>query len=167
MVFPICRFPPIHESLLVGSSTFLMAPHGDYWKFMKKRIVSNLLRSQALERSHGIRAEELEKFYSNLLDKAVKSESVDISKEAMSLSNNIIFKMLMERTCCPGEAERARARGFVIESFRFFKKIFFETLLHRPLEKFGISLFKKDILSVSDRFDKLLENIETRRIEAE
>ncbi|KAH0867240.1 hypothetical protein HID58_074262, partial [Brassica napus] len=41
---------PRHESLLFGSSTFLMAPYGDYWKFMKKLIVSNLLGSQALER---------------------------------------------------------------------------------------------------------------------
>ncbi|WZZ70272.1 hypothetical protein YC2023_081642 [Brassica napus] len=47
---------PIHESLLFGSSTFLMAPYGDYWKFMKKLIVSNLLGSQALERSRGILA---------------------------------------------------------------------------------------------------------------
>uniref|UniRef100_A0A0D3D366 Cytochrome P450 n=1 Tax=Brassica oleracea var. oleracea TaxID=109376 RepID=A0A0D3D366_BRAOL len=60
---------PRHESLLFGSSTFLMAPYGDYWKFMKKLIVSNLLGSQALERSRGIRAKEIEKFYSNLLDK--------------------------------------------------------------------------------------------------
>nr|QWK52332.1 cytochrome P450 705A32-1 [Isatis tinctoria] len=152
--------PPIHESLLFGSSTFLMAPHGDYWKFMKKLTVTNLLGSQALERSRGMRAEELERFYSSLLDKAIKSESVEISKEAMKLSNNIIFKMLMGRSFCweeDGEVERAR--GLVIESFALFKKIFLATLLRRPLEKFGISLFKQDILSVSGRFGELLERI--------
>lgn len=40
------------------------------------------------------------------------------------------------------------ARGLVIQSFALFKKIFFSTLLHKLLEKFRISLFKKDILSV-------------------
>ncbi|KAF3592399.1 hypothetical protein DY000_02020810 [Brassica cretica] len=151
---------PIHEPLLFGPSTFLMAPCGDYWKFMKKLIVSNLLGSQALERSRGIRAKEIKKFYSNLLDKAIKSETVEISKEAMSLNNNIIFKILMGRTSCSEEdGEAERARGLVIESFALFKKIFFATLLHRPLEMLEISLIKKDILNVSDRFDEFLEKI--------
>ncbi|KAG2306328.1 hypothetical protein Bca52824_026076 [Brassica carinata] len=149
--------PPLDESLLFGSSTFLMAPQGDYLKFMKKLLVTNLLGSQALERSRCIRADELELFYANLLGKAMNKEVVDIGKEAMSLSNSIIFKMLMGRSFCYGEAERAR--GLVIESFALFKKIALATLLHKPLKKFGISLFKKDIMSVSDRFDELLERV--------
>ncbi|KAF3611249.1 hypothetical protein DY000_02049739 [Brassica cretica] len=75
--------PPLDESLLFGSSTFLMAPHGDYLKFMKKLLVTNLLGSQALERSRCIRADELERFYANLLGKAINKEMVDIGKEAM------------------------------------------------------------------------------------
>ncbi|KFK29143.1 hypothetical protein AALP_AA7G094400 [Arabis alpina] len=151
--------PPVGESLLFGSSTFLMAPHGDYWKFMKKLTVTNLLGSQALERSRGIRADELERFYKNLLDKAIKNESVEIGNEAMYLSNNIIFKMLMGRSSWEEDDEAERARGLVIESFALFKKLFLATLLRRPLEKFGISLFKEEIMSVSRRFDELLERI--------
>ncbi|CAN7105590.1 unnamed protein product [Brassica rapa subsp. narinosa] len=152
--------PPLDESLLFGSSTFLMAPHGDYLKFMKKLLVTNLLGSQALERSRCIRADELERFYANLLGKAMDKEMVDIGKEAMKVSNKIIFKMLMgSRYCLEEDGEAETARGLVIQSFALFKKIFLATLLHRPLKKFGISLFKKDILSVSDRFDKLLERV--------
>lgn len=84
-------------------------------------------------------------------------EMVDIGKEAMKVTNNMIFNMLMGRSCCYGEAERAR--GLVIESFALFKKISLATLLHRPLKRLGISLFKKDIMSVSDRFDELLERV--------
>ncbi|CAF1932305.1 unnamed protein product [Brassica oleracea var. botrytis] len=152
--------PPLDESLLFGSSTFLMAPHGDYLKFMKKLLVTNLLGSQALERSRCIRADELERFYANLLGKAINKEMVDIGKEAMKVSNKIIFKMLMgSRYCLEDDGEAERARGLVIESFSLLKKLALATLLRRPLEKFGISLFRKDILSVSRRFDELLERI--------
>uniref|UniRef100_A0A0D2ZQY3 Uncharacterized protein n=1 Tax=Brassica oleracea var. oleracea TaxID=109376 RepID=A0A0D2ZQY3_BRAOL len=45
------------------------------------------------------------------INKAIKSETVEISKEAMSLNSSIIFKILMGRTSCSeedGEAERTR-----------------------------------------------------------
>ncbi|WZZ70273.1 hypothetical protein YC2023_081643 [Brassica napus] len=78
----------------------------------------------------------------------------------MSLNNNIILKILMGRTSCSEEdGEAERTRGLVIESFALSKKIFFATLLHRPPEKLEISLIKKDILNVSDRFDEFLEKI--------
>lgn len=94
------------------------------------------------------------------INKAIKSETVEISKEAMSLNSSIIFKILMGRTSCSEEdGEAERTRGLVIESFALFKKIFFATLLHRPPEKLEISLIKKDILNVSDRFDEFLEKI--------
>ncbi|CAH8261142.1 unnamed protein product [Arabidopsis lyrata] len=152
--------PPIHESLLFGSSTFLMAPYGDYWKFMRKLIVTNLLGSQALERSRVIRKNELERFYARLLDKAMKNESVEIGKESMKFSNNCIWKMSMGRSCWEvEEGEAERVRGLVTESFALFKKIFLATLLRKPLEKLGISLFKNEILSASRRFDEMLERI--------
>ncbi|WZZ61397.1 hypothetical protein YC2023_061504 [Brassica napus] len=59
---------PIDESLLVGSFGFFTAPYGDYWKFMKKVMVTKLLGPQALERSRGIRDYEGERFYASLLD---------------------------------------------------------------------------------------------------
>ncbi|KFK23474.1 hypothetical protein AALP_AAs54448U000100 [Arabis alpina] len=117
------RNHPTNEgSLFLGSSSFINAPHGDYWKFMKKLIITNLLGPQALERSRGVRADEVKRFYSNLLDKAMKNESVEIVEEAMKLTNNTIF----------------------------FRK---------PLKKIGISLFKKELTCISQKFDEVLEKI--------
>ncbi|CAN6980632.1 unnamed protein product, partial [Brassica oleracea var. botrytis] len=38
-----CDLPPIDESLFFGETGFFSAPHGDYWKFMKKLLITNLL----------------------------------------------------------------------------------------------------------------------------
>ncbi|KAJ4894099.1 hypothetical protein Rs2_20893 [Raphanus sativus] len=139
--------PPIHESLLVGSSGFFTAPYGDYWKFMKKLMVTKLLGPQALERSP------------SLLDKAVKNERVEIGKEAMKFTNNIICKMIMGRSCNEENGEAERVRVLVTESTALTMKIFLANMFHKPLKKLGISLFRKEVMSVSCRFDEVLERI--------
>ncbi|KAG7577952.1 Cytochrome P450 superfamily [Arabidopsis thaliana x Arabidopsis arenosa] len=153
----------VDESLVFGSSGFTTAPYGDYWKFMKKLTVIKLLGPQAQEQSRGIHADEIERFYRNLLDKARKKESVEIGKEAMNLMNNILCKMSMGRSFSEenGETERLRLRlrGLVTESTGLMKRMFLAVMLRRRLEKLGISLFKKDIMGVSNKFDELLERI--------
>ncbi|CAL9222522.1 unnamed protein product, partial [Arabidopsis halleri] len=149
----------IDESLLFGSSGIVNAPYGDYWKFMKKLIATKLLRPQSLERSRGIRNEELMRFYNRLLDKARMAESVEISKEAMKLVNNTLCRMSMGRSFSEENGEAEKVRGLVDESYALTKKMFLAALLRKPLKKFGISLFEKEIMGVSDRFDELLERI--------
>ncbi|XP_010466308.1 PREDICTED: cytochrome P450 705A20-like isoform X3 [Camelina sativa] len=149
----------IDESLVFGSSGFVYAPYGDYWKFVKKIIVTKLLRPQVLERSRGVRAEELQRFYNRILDKARKNENVEIGKEATMLMNNILCRMSMGRSFSEENGEAERVRGLVGESYALAKKIFFASVLRRPLKKLGIPLFKKDIMDVSNKFDELLEKI--------
>ncbi|VVA99033.1 unnamed protein product [Arabis nemorensis] len=74
----------------------------------------------------------------------MKTESVEMVKEAMKLTNNMICRMSMGRSCSEenGEAERVR-----------------ELVFRKPLEKLGISLFKKELMGVSHEFDELLERI--------
>ncbi|CAH2053174.1 unnamed protein product [Thlaspi arvense] len=146
----------IDESLVFGSSGFITAPYGDYWKFMKKLVATKLLRPQAIEQSRGVRAEELERLYANLLNKAKKNESIDIGKEAMKLTNNTICRMSMGRSCSENNGEAERLRELVTKSFALTKKIFFANLLHSVL---GISVFKTEIMGVSREFDELLEGI--------
>nr|QWK52337.1 cytochrome P450 705A32-3 [Isatis tinctoria] len=153
------NLPTNEGSLFFGSSCFITAPYGDYWKFMKKVIVTKLLGTQALERSRAVRAGEVNRFYSNLLDKAMKKESVDIVKEAMKLINNSISKMLMGRICSEKNGEAEKVRRLVTESDAASKKFFLAAILRRPLAKLGISLFKKDLAAISDGFDEVFEKI--------
>ncbi|CAH2079687.1 unnamed protein product, partial [Thlaspi arvense] len=55
--------------------------------------------------------------------------------------------------------EAERIWGLVTELDGLSKKILLANLLCKPLEKFGISLFKKEIMSVSNRFSEVLEKI--------
>lgn len=146
--------PTSEGSLYFGSFGFVTAPHGDYWKFMKKLITIKLLGLQALERSRGIRADEVELFYSNLLDKAMKKERVNLGEEAMKLTNNSMCKMLMGNTC---KEDAETVRGLVAKTDSMTKKLFLASILRRPLEKLGISLSKKELMGVSSRFDEVLE----------
>ncbi|XP_019093535.1 PREDICTED: cytochrome P450 705A5-like [Camelina sativa] len=151
---------PMHEgSLFFGSLGYVNAPYGEYWKSMKKLIVTKLLGPQALKRSLSVRAEELERFYLTLLDKAMKKESFEIAEEAMKLINNTICKMIMGRSCSEENGEAERVRGLVTKSDALAKKLFLAAILPKPLKAIGNSLFKKELMDVSSKFDEVLEEI--------
>ncbi|KAL1197715.1 Cytochrome [Cardamine amara subsp. amara] len=152
-------FPPTDDSLFAGSFSFISAPYGDYWKFMKKILVTNLLGPQALERSRVVRADELDRFYKNLFDKAMKKESVKICAEVLKLSNNSICKMIMGRSCSEENGEAERVRALVTELDVLTKKILLANMLRKPFKKLVVSLFRKEMIVVSSRFDELLERI--------
>lgn len=152
--------PAIDESLLFGSSGVINAPCDDYWKFMKKLMVTKLLGPQAQEQSRGIRADEINRFYRKLLDKARKKESVEVGKEALKLVNNIMCRMSMGRRFSEEDGDEAeRLKGLVTEWSGLIKRMFLAVLFRRQLEKLGISLFKNEIMRVSNRCDEMLERV--------
>nr|QWK52341.1 cytochrome P450 705A37 [Isatis tinctoria] len=157
--------PPIEESLFFGSFSYFMAPYGDYWKFMKKLVATKLIAPQTQEQSRSDRAVEIERFYANLLDKARKKESVDIFQEAKGLVRNIIFKISLGRSCVEDNNEAERVVKLSNEMAALSKKLFLAQILNKPLEKLGISLFRKEIMAVSDKVDELLESIVVERKE--
>ncbi|CAA7049818.1 unnamed protein product [Microthlaspi erraticum] len=148
----------LDQCLVLGSSGFIRASYGDYWKFMKKLITTNMLGSYALERSKGVRAVELMRFYRNMLDKAMNKQSVEIHEEALRFLNNILDKMSMGG-CFMKEKNEEKVSKFSVELAALTQKIFLAQVLRSPLEKIGISPFKKEIMDVSNRFEELLENI--------
>nr|QWK52239.1 cytochrome P450 705A1-1 [Isatis tinctoria] len=149
----------IDECLVFGSSGFIKAPYGEYWKFMKKLITANMLGPQSLERSRGVRAAEIERFYRDLLDKSMKKQSVEIGEEGLRLVNSILGKMSMGRVFSE-ENNEARVSSFSVEIAALTHKIFLAETLRKPFEKFGISPpFKKEVMDVSYRFEELLDKI--------
>ncbi|KAF2583556.1 hypothetical protein F2Q68_00003236 [Brassica cretica] len=151
--------PATEDSLFAGSFSFISAPYGDYWKFMKKVLVSNLLGPQALKRSRRVRADKLDRFYDNLFEKAAKKETVEIFEEALKLINDSICKLIMGR-CFPEEGGVVeRVKGLAIELDVSSKKILLVNLLPPWLKKLVLSLFKKEVKTISNSFDELLEKI--------
>ncbi|CAH8382298.1 unnamed protein product [Eruca vesicaria subsp. sativa] len=146
----------IDECIVFGSYGFLKAPYGDYWKFMKKTITTKVLGPQALERSRDLRAVEIERFYRDLLDKAMKKESVEIGEEALRLVSSVLGKMSLGRSF----SEEERVSEFSGEIAALTQKIFLQQVLRKPLEKIGLSPpFKKEVMDASYKFEELLEKI--------
>ncbi|KAH0879252.1 hypothetical protein HID58_066646 [Brassica napus] len=148
---------PIHKSFQKLSSKY--APYGDYWRFMKKLLVTNLLRSHSLERTRLIRGEELRTFRAMLFDKATKNEAVDVGKEVINLTNNTICRMIMGRKCSEENGEAEQLGDLLTKSLSLVRKFLIASTVGRLLKKLGISLFEKEIMEVSQKYDELLEKI--------
>ena len=149
----------IDECIVFGSSGYIRAPSGDYWRFMKKIIMAKALGPQALERTRGVRLVELERFHRNLLDKAMKKESVEIGEEAMRLVNNTLGKMSMGSSFSVEDNDGGKVCELSVAFTSLCHKFCVAQVFHKPLEKLGISFLKKDVMEVSHRFEEHLENI--------
>ncbi|ESQ56420.1 hypothetical protein EUTSA_v10024952mg [Eutrema salsugineum] len=147
----------IDECIVFGSFGFLRAPYGGYWRLIKKIITTKGIGPQALERSHGVRVIELERFYKNLLDKAMKKQSVEIGEEAMRLVNNTLGKLSMGSAFSVEDNDGGKVSEFTVKLSALSRTFFVAQIFNEPLEKLGISLLKKEIMEVSHRFEELLE----------
>ncbi|KAG2315959.1 hypothetical protein Bca52824_019081 [Brassica carinata] len=152
-------FPPTEDSLFAGSFSFISAPYGEYMKFMKKVLVTNLLGTQALKRSRRVRADELDRFYDNLFEKAAKKETVKIFDEALKLTNDSICKLIMGRCGLEEEGVVERVKGLVTELDVLSKKILLANMLPPWLKKLVLSLFEKEVKALSNSFNELLEKV--------
>ncbi|KAK0575033.1 hypothetical protein LWI29_032968 [Acer saccharum] len=64
------------DKLPYDTSGFVTAPYGDYWRFMKKLCVTELLGVKQLERSRTIRREELRRLVAKVIKKATSKDQV-------------------------------------------------------------------------------------------
>ncbi|KAK7392828.1 hypothetical protein VNO78_21276 [Psophocarpus tetragonolobus] len=86
--------------LSYGSKGFLFAPYGRYWKFMKKICMSELLGGRTLDQLLHVREQETLRFLRVLKAKGEAREAVNVGGELMTLTNSVISRMLLNRTCC-------------------------------------------------------------------
>ncbi|KAF2316781.1 hypothetical protein GH714_042122 [Hevea brasiliensis] len=150
---------PFDDGLLFGSNTgFVTAPYGDYWKFMKKLCVTELLGASQLERSRGVRHEELRRFLHNLVEKAYKNENIDVGQELMKLTNNTTCRIVMSTRCSEEDDEAQRCRELVEGSIALTGKLLIASMLG-PLKKFGYWVNRKQLDDIPKRYDDLFEKI--------
>ncbi|KAM1096661.1 hypothetical protein TB1_013437 [Malus domestica] len=146
------------DYLTYGSADFSFAPYGPYWKFMKKLCMSELLGGRTLDQLLPVRREELASFVQLLLNKAKAAEPVDVGAELMTVTNNVISRMIMGQSCSSNEKEAAEIRKqvkaiaeltgkFNLSDFIWFCK-------NLDLQGFG-----KQLKEVRDRFDVMMERI--------
>ncbi|KAK7846922.1 cytochrome p450 705a20 [Quercus suber] len=81
------------EKTPFGNSGFFSAPYGDYWRFIKKLCMTELLSTGQLERSRAVREKELEHGGKHkLLEKGDEAErSRKIMRDTFRFGSNVFF----------------------------------------------------------------------------
>ncbi|XP_042048010.1 cytochrome P450 93A3-like [Salvia splendens] len=144
------------DYLTYGSQDFSFAPYGTYWKFMKMVCMSQLLGGQTLDLLQPVRRHEIKQLIRSLARKDGKS--VDIGKELIMMSNNVISRMIMSERCSEDEDEAGAVRKLVQETAELTGKFNLSDYIWfcRNLDLQG---FGKRLKEVRDRFDEMMERI--------
>ncbi|KAF5480871.1 hypothetical protein F2P56_001580 [Juglans regia] len=146
------------DEMPYGKYGFFSAPYGDYWRFVKKLCMTELLSPRQLERSRGVREEELNWFLRSVLECAEKKEAIDVGAELMKFSNNTLCRMAMSTRCSEKGDEAEEIRELVKDIFDLGSKMILGDVLG-PLKKLAFWLYGKEVMDVLVRFDRLLERM--------
>ncbi|OMO49636.1 Cytochrome P450 [Corchorus olitorius] len=149
---------PFDDGLLFGNNGFITAPYGDYWRFMKKLCVTELLSPRQIERSRALRHEEITRFLRKLIRSAAKTEVVDVGALLTQLTNNTICRMVMSTSCSVENDEAEKIKDLVKRSFQLAGKISLSNSLG-PLRKIGFWLYSKEANEVTSTYNELLEKL--------
>ncbi|XP_041013854.1 cytochrome P450 705A5-like [Juglans microcarpa x Juglans regia] len=147
------------DKLQYGTSGFINAPYGDYWRFMKRLCVKELLGTRQLERSRPVRREEIERLLRRVMEIARDKEAaIDMGAELMRLTNNTTCRMVMSTRCSEQDGEAERVIQLVKEAFELAAKMCFGDVLG-PLKKLGFWVYGKQAMDVTRRYDEILERV--------
>ncbi|XP_027345432.1 licodione synthase-like [Abrus precatorius] len=151
-----CRLESTAIKRLTYECSLAFAPYGDYWRFIKKLSMNELLGSRSVNNFQHLRAHETRRFLKLLSQKAKACEAVNVTDEMLKLTNNVISRMIL------GEAEEARdvVRG-VTKIFGEFNVSDFIWLF----KSFDFQGFGERIEDLFRRFDSLVEKVISKREE--
>ncbi|CAL1372435.1 unnamed protein product [Linum trigynum] len=150
------EFGSAQYSIYRGSN-FAMAPHGDYWRFMKKLTVTRLLSPARLRLLAGVVDDERVRLLRSVAGSDGKV--CDLGSELTAMTNNVICRMAMS-TRCSGESEEAeRVRGVVAECLDLAGKLSCGDALGPLFSVLDFSGNGPKLVRVLTEFDGLVERI--------
>jgi cytochrome P450 len=146
------------EYLSYGLKGFLFAPYGDYWKFMKKMCMSELLGGRTLDQLRPLRQQETLRFLRVLQKKGEAREVVDVGDELLTLTNNIITRMIMRKTCYENDGDVEDIRKMVKDTAELAGKFNVSDFIWfcKNLDFQGMN---KRLKGIKDRFDTMMERV--------
>ncbi|XP_023528693.1 cytochrome P450 705A5-like [Cucurbita pepo subsp. pepo] len=148
------------DELPYAKAGFFAAEYGDYWRFMKKLTMTELLSQRQVERSRAVRREEMLKFLKKLGDCGENNEAVDLGAELVKLTNNSTCRLVMSTRCSGDDTDEAeKIRVLVKETFEMATKVAFGDVFGWPLERLAFWMFGKHAKDVTMRYDEILEKI--------
>ncbi|KAJ1377815.1 Cytochrome P450 [Sesbania bispinosa] len=144
--------------LTYGSKGFLFARYGEYWRFMKKLCMSELLGGRTLSQLLPLRQQETLRFLNLLQKKGEAFEAVDVGGELLTLNNSIITSMTMSRTCSENNSDVEDIRKMVTDTAELVGKFNVSDFIWfcKYLDLQGMNRRLKEI---QDRFDPIMERV--------
>ncbi|KAG2671543.1 hypothetical protein I3760_13G002300 [Carya illinoinensis] len=142
----------------VGGVGFFSAPYGEYWRFMRKLSMTQLLGARQIEQSRSIRQEEIARLLHSVLESADRGEVVDLGAELMKLTNNSTCRLAMSTRVSGENSEAEQIRELVKNSLQLASKVCFGDVLG-PFKKLSFWLYGKQVADMDKRYDEILERI--------
>ncbi|MED6122730.1 hypothetical protein PIB30_042649 [Stylosanthes scabra] len=139
-------------------SSFAFAQCNNYWKFIKKLSISELLGSRSLLRFLPVRTREIHEFVQSLAEKSMANESVNLTEMLMKLSNNIISQMMLSIKSSGTDDQAEEARVLAREVTKIFGEFNISDFIGF-LKVLDLQGFKKRAMQIHKRYDALLEKI--------
>ncbi|KAJ9695710.1 hypothetical protein PVL29_010939 [Vitis rotundifolia] len=152
------------DYLFYGSNDIAFTSYGPYWKFMKKLSMTKLLGVQTLEKFVPVMREERHLFLQTLLGKAEAGEAVDVNKEIMRLTNNLITKMIMRHRCSESEDDATEVKELMTEMMKLIGSFNLSDFVWF-CKNLDLQGFKKRVKEARARFDAIMERIMKAREE--
>ncbi|XLS47990.1 hypothetical protein HN51_022348, partial [Arachis hypogaea] len=146
------------DYITYGSSDFVLAPYGPYWRFMKKLCMTELLGGRILQQHLPIRAQEIRLFLTGMMKKAEMREEVNVGSELAMVANNIITRMALRRRCCDVGGEGHQLIELVKEMTELGGKFNLGDMFWF-VKMFDLQGFGKRLESVRSRYDAIMERI--------
>ncbi|KAK2454428.1 cytochrome P450 93A3 [Trifolium repens] len=141
--------------LSYGSKGFLFAPYGNYWKFMKKKCMSELLGGKTIDQFCPLRQQETLRFLRVLQKKGEAGEAIDVGGELLTLTNRIITRMTMSKTFYENDSDEEDIRKMVQDSVELAGK--FNVVIKEHQEERKKRKENGEAAHVMDLLDILLE----------
>ncbi|KAK7392829.1 hypothetical protein VNO78_21277 [Psophocarpus tetragonolobus] len=134
------------------------APYGPYWKFLKKLCMSELLNGKMLDQLLPIRQDEIHRFVMKMKMKGEACESVNVGDEFLKLTNSIVMRMAIGKSCFNSDDEAHKVTERVKESSKISGMFNLEDYFWfcKGLDLQGIG---KKLKEVRERFDTMVECI--------
>lgn len=139
--------------------TFMNAPYGAYWRFVKKLCITKLFYGPQLVRFNEIREEERIYLLRSLVERSSKGEPCDMSEELTAMTSRIIYKMMAGRTCNSKTPEKVMEMRNCITNLLLIGNTFHFAEVFGPLKKLDLFGKGKKIKMALLDYDKLIEEV--------
>ncbi|XP_048127787.1 beta-amyrin 24-hydroxylase-like [Rhodamnia argentea] len=137
---------------------FITAPYGHYYRFMKRLCLTRLFAGSQLDQFRRILKEEVERLVRSVLECSGEGRSCDLMGELTTLTNNIVFRMIMSKRYSKFVEEARELRRLVVEIMELGAKLGVSEVFG-PLKRYDVFGHGKRLTEAMRRYDGVLEKI--------